>query len=833
MRLSAPCAAASLGSKRRSRSTEEASWRGSRSATARTFDDWQQLDRRRASGARSPRRSTWLADAYAARGDHAAGDRDRARRRLALRPAPRARPPRADPPARRERRPRRGARAVPRVRPRARPRARRPPARGDRRRCTTRSSRVRPRRGDRRSDRLRGQTAGRRRALSARGTRARASTSSRSCSGRSRRTEARSSSSARPGSARPGSSTSSLDRARRGSGRAAIRAVLPARGRARVRRGCRAGARRPRADRPATRRRAGGATRSHASCPSSAATPTAPLDSLAAQSRFYEAVCALLTDSVGGNGPGVVVVDDLHWADEASLGLLGYLVNRLRGRPLLVALTWRRRGGRSGHRDRRDYSPTPGASARRPAASWRSAGSRGRVGHARAPGGQDGASPRASCIGESGGLPFFVVEYLDALARRGSHGRLADAGRGSRAAPRPGRRARRARGQVVAAAGGARRDRSTRRRSATRAVAPTTRSSTALEELVRAGLLLEAQRRSLRLPARAGARSRLRADDPRPAPTAPPAGRVGARGCADAARRRQRRSQRTSRLGRDDLAAAEQLPPRRRSRARLYANVEASSHYRAALALGDPGVAELQTALGDLATLAGDYGGAMAAYETAAATPTAAARPGRAPPRPPPPAPRRVGARRRRADLCRRPAPAGGRARGRSPIAASPHTGAATPPRPSRSPTTLSTLAERTDDHRRSRRPTTSSACSPVARRRRRAAVQRWSEPRAARLAGDREAEAAALNNLARVASRDGETDRGDRRAHRPRRSRSASRLGDRHREAALRNNRADLLHRSGRGDESMAALKLAVAIFAEIGEDGRLEPEIWKLTDW
>ena len=57
--------------------------------------------------------------------------------------------------------------------------------------------------------------------------------------------------------------------------------------------------------------------------------------------------------------------------------------------------------------------------------------------------------------------------------------------------------------------------------------------------------------------------------------------------------------------------------------------------------------------------------------------------------------------------------------------------------------------------------------------------------------------------------------------------------LGDRHREAALRNNLADLLHTSGRGDEAMDELKLAVAIFAEIGEEGRLEPEIWKLTDW
>jgi hypothetical protein len=29
-----------------------------------------------------------------------------------------------------------------------------------------------------------------------------------------------------------------------------------------------------------------------------------------------------------------------------------------------------------------------------------------------------------------------------------------------------------------------------------------------------------------------------------------------------------------------------------------------------------------------------------------------------------------------------------------------------------------------------------------------------------------------------------------------------------------------------------MAELKTAVAIFAEVGEEGKLEPEIWKLND-
>jgi hypothetical protein len=66
---------------------------------------------------------------------------------------------------------------------------------------------------------------------------------------------------------------------------------------------------------------------------------------------------------------------------------------------------------------------------------------------------------------------------------------------------------------------------------------------------------------------------------------------------------------------------------------------------------------------------------------------------------------------------------------------------------------------------------------------------------------------------------------------------------GDRHREAALHNNLADLLHMQGKLEAAMDHLKMAVAIFAEIGTststnpdglrtDGYL-PEIWKLSEW
>jgi hypothetical protein len=54
-----------------------------------------------------------------------------------------------------------------------------------------------------------------------------------------------------------------------------------------------------------------------------------------------------------------------------------------------------------------------------------------------------------------------------------------------------------------------------------------------------------------------------------------------------------------------------------------------------------------------------------------------------------------------------------------------------------------------------------------------------------------------------------------------------------RHCEAALRNRHADLLCAPGRREDAMAELKEAVALFAEVGEAGKLEPEIWKLSEW
>lgn len=59
-------------------------------------------------------------------------------------------------------------------------------------------------------------------------------------------------------------------------------------------------------------------------------------------------------------------------------------------------------------------------------------------------------------------------------------------------------------------------------------------------------------------------------------------------------------------------------------------------------------------------------------------------------------------------------------------------------------------------------------------------------------------------------------------------------RLGDRHLEAALHNNLADVLHTQGNTEDAMEELKKAVLIFSEIGvHEGEIVPEVWKLTEW
>ncbi len=69
--------------------------------------------------------------------------------------------------------------------------------------------------------------------------------------------------------------------------------------------------------------------------------PPQPFDQPGAESRFLAAVWDLLTAATAGPAPGLLVLDDAQWADEATLRLLAYGIRRLAGRPLLLLIGWR------------------------------------------------------------------------------------------------------------------------------------------------------------------------------------------------------------------------------------------------------------------------------------------------------------------------------------------------------------------------------------------------------------------------------------------------------------------------------------------------------------
>jgi DNA-binding SARP family transcriptional activator len=68
-----------------------------------------------------------------------------------------------------------------------------------------------------------------------------------------------------------------------------------------------------------------------------------PLDSPGAQSRFFEGLKQMLYALSRGELPGIIFFDDIQWADSATLDLLNYLVRRLREQPVCLLVTLRNR----------------------------------------------------------------------------------------------------------------------------------------------------------------------------------------------------------------------------------------------------------------------------------------------------------------------------------------------------------------------------------------------------------------------------------------------------------------------------------------------------------
>ena len=568
------------------------------------------------------------------------------------------------------------------------------------------------------------------------------------------------------------------------------------------------------------------------------------LSSPLALARLYAAIRTTFQLAAAPAGhPGVLIVEDVHWADRPSVDLLAYLVRRLAGWPVLLVVSWRpehaerlrglhaalAEAGESGH-------------ARTVAPRLLSAGEVAEV--LRATGLPE--PDVARMLTETRGLPMLVREYAEALRAAGPQDGGAAwsppdsvrglLGRRLRSAGEPGRAdaVHRGRaGQWLRRGPAARGERPRRGRDGGGA-----RRGRGQVPAPRTAARRRQRRTLLRLPLRGAAPGCLRVRQPGPAAAAARAGRGRAQrpvraGPALGPRRGHRRAPAAGRPrgrgGRWWWRAA--------ARAReLYAHAEAHAHLRQALALGYPQVPG-SIAVGDVLTVLGRYREALAAYETAAAGSdgdhvTSAA------------VEHKLAEVHYRlgdwaladahlaaaADLLP-PGDLGGRARAGADRAVVAYrlgenqraarlgraalddaVQAADPAAIAQAHNVLGMLAARDQD-------------AGMAEEHLRASFAE------ARQLGDPGAAAAALNNLARLLADTGRAS--EALACATEALELGSELGDQHRVAALHTNLADLLHASGQQDEAMGHLKEAARRFAALDAGGLPRPEIWTLVEW
>ncbi len=570
--------------------------------------------------------------------------------------------------------------------------------------------------------------------------------------------------------------------------------------------------------------------------------PPTSAESPGARSRFFEGVAQTLAAVLDGSPPGVLFVDDVHWADEASLELLSYFIRRIGGWRTCVVVAFRGDVAGERHALRRLVSSARrnGTAASIPLSRLDRESVESLVQSADL-GGVSGLGERMH--EETEGLPLLVAEYIAAM----ENGEISAK---DEAWPLPGG-ARDLLGERLSATG------ETERRMLGAAAAigrsfdlDTLREASgsgeeevilALEDLERRGLIEEARGggnlsydfahenlRSLVYEETSLARRRLLH-----------------RRIAESLARRGRPKSEAARIARHyemagmSAEAAEHFVAAGESHRSLYANAEALSHFRSALELGHPDEAGIRESIGDLLTLAGEYEAATRSFESAKAGQSGE-------------------------DLARTNRKLGNlhHRLGEWELAEARYEAA------------LDILEERGSGESLGEKAWLRSEMSLLARSRgrlREAGEYSRSALELAEAAGDpfslsrtRNVAAivsrsggdlsgakahleeslelsktledpgiriAALNNLALVHGESGDKDK----------ALDAIRealemcvaLGDRHHEAALRNNLADLLHKMGREEESRKNLTEAVAIFAEIGGDSRWQPEIWKLAEW
>ncbi len=594
-------------------------------------------------------------------------------------------------------------------------------------------------------------------------------------------------------------------------------------------------------------------------CPGLAADypdDVAPLDSPLALTRLYGAIAETLraaADSAPGSA-GVVLVEDVHWADGPSLDLLGYLVRRLAGWPLLLLVSWS-----TDHAERLGGLRAAVAEASEAGRCTLIEPAPLDAEQIRALLAQSGVSGAdvGQLLAQTRGLPMLVREYVEGL--RSGAGQPGTDGTGPAGRwwpPASVRELLRRRVQAAseptqqmlstAAVLGSGCDADLLRTVSGRGEAETVE---ALDEAVHRFLLTEVPPagghgppsyefpyealRAVVYEAATLARRRL----------------LHGRAADTLARRYERDPAATraaavaehlQRAGRDAEAAGWWWRAAGRAR-ELYAHAEEYAHLRKAEALGYPAV-EVAVALGDVLTVLGRYREALAEFETAAAA--GAERD------------HRLGAdiehklaevHHRLGDWALAEAHLAAAAQLLDPLADQPNTS-----RQARIAADRAVLCYRRGDTADAAGlagqalDTARAAADPaavaqalnvlgmLAARRgdtAAAAAQLRESLAQARQLPDRGPAVAALNNLARLLAENG----------RPAEALPLAQealalgreLGDQHRVAALHTNLADLLHAAGQRDAALIHLKEAARGFAAVDTGGTPRPEVWMLVEW
>lgn len=561
-----------------------------------------------------------------------------------------------------------------------------------------------------------------------------------------------------------------------------------------------------------------------------------PLDGPGARVRLLEAVGAVVTAACAGPAPGIVFLDDIHGADEATIDAIAYLGRRLADRPLLLVVSWRSEAVQPGHRLRAlalDATRTGTGTIVSPGRLTRD-----EVAVLVQSAGAETPELEHRVYVESEGLPLFVAQYL-AVNRAPSTGtgtadeRMPPDVQGFLSARIAGLGAIARQVLGAAAAIGRSFDFATVRAASGRGDEELV---SALEELLAHDIVREMpgaepsydfsheKLRSLVYGQTSLARRRLLH------------GRVAAAlAQGHVAEERAALVAKHLRLAGDEAAAAAQHRIAAAHAATLHAHADALNHLDAALGLGDPDAAGAYEQIGDLRTLTGDYGGALTAYGTASAHAEAAGR---------------AQIEHKLGNVHHR--------RGEWPRAEARFVAALEliDDRPALRAHILTDLAHTVRQAGGGDRAQVlaseslplAQACADLEGQARArnllgilardrgdledAAAQLEHSLATATELGDDAAQAAALNNLALV-----HRDAGDLRRAGELTERAlvlCVACGDRHREAALENNLADIAHAAGDRESSMEHLKRAVGIFAEVGADEATRlPEIWKLVSW